>query len=112
MKPEKQTGQEVELPAGEETEESLPLFPTPTAEAAQEFPICEKEDEDWKFDWLNDPSVILRDQAGVAAYFNRFGELVVKQRDTLGTPAAIYIAPENVAKFLAGIRDRAKRGDE
>ena len=114
MKPEKQTGQEVELPAGEETEESLPLFPTPTAEEAQEFPEYQRdrEDEDWKFDWLNDPSVIVRDQAGIAAYFNRLGELVVKQRDTLGTPAAIYIAPENVAKFVAGIRDRAKRGDE
>ena len=44
--------------SGEVTEESLPLFPTPTAAPAQD--VCE-EDEDWKFDWLNDPSVILRD---------------------------------------------------
>ena len=108
-RPEKQTGQEVVLPAGEETEENLPLFPTPTAEEAQG--IC--EDIDWaKFDWLNDPCVILRDQAGVAAYFNRFGELVIKQRDTLGGEGLIFIAPENVSKFLAGLRDRAKRGEE
>ena len=107
MKHEKQTAPERELGGGEETEENLPLFPTPDPELTQD--IC--EDEDCKFDWLNDPSVILRDQAGVAAYFNRFGELVVKQRDTLGAPATIYIAPENIPQFLAGLRDRAKRGE-
>jgi hypothetical protein len=101
---EKQTAPELELESGEETDESLPLFPTPD-------PASTQEEEDWKFDWLNDPSVILRDQAGVAAHFNRFGELVIKQRDTLGASAAIFIAPENVTKFVAGIRDRAKRGD-
>jgi hypothetical protein len=107
MKSEKQTAPERELGSGEETEENLPLFPTPPAEPAQD-----SYDEEWKFDWLNDPSVILRDQAGVAAYFNRHGELVVKQRDTLGASAAIFIAPENISKFLSGLRDRAKRGDE
>ena len=30
MRPEKQTAQEVELPGGEETEENLPLVPTPS----------------------------------------------------------------------------------
>ena len=107
---EKQTAAEV-LPdqgSGEVTEESLPLFPTPPAEPVQEFPEYQREDEEWKFDWLNDPSVILRDQAGVAAHYNRFGELVVKQRDTMGQSAAIYIAPENISKFLAGLRESAE----
>jgi hypothetical protein len=107
-KVEKQTAQEVDLPGGEDTEESLPLFPNPTAGSAQEG-----IEIDWiKFDWLNDPSVIVRDQAGVCAYFNRFGELVIKQRDTLGESATLYIAPENVSKVLSGLRDRAKQGGE
>jgi hypothetical protein len=63
--------------------------------------------EDENFDWLTDPAVILHDQAAVAAYFNKFDELVVKQRDTLGCEATIYIAPENVERFLRGLGERA-----
>jgi hypothetical protein len=59
------------------------------------------------FDWDRDPSVILHDQAAVAAYFNSFGELIIKQRDTLGEEANLFIAPENVEKFLKGLGDRA-----
>jgi hypothetical protein len=102
---EKQTAPERELGGGEETEVNLLIFPTPHAAPAQA-----EEEEDWKFDWLNDPSVILRDQAGVAAYYNRLGELVVKQKGPFGDDPAIFVAPENISKFLAGIRDRAKRG--
>jgi hypothetical protein len=40
--------------------------------------------EDEPFDWGNNPSVILHDQAAVAAYFNPYNELVLRQRDTLG----------------------------
>jgi hypothetical protein len=61
------------------------------------------------FDWENDPAVILHDQAAVAAYFNKFDELVVKQRDTLGCPeATLFIAPENVDRFLEGLCGRAR----
>src|SRR5262245_15508279 len=36
----------------------------------------------------------------VAAYHNKLGELVLMQRDTLGTAEAkVYVAPENVEKF-------------
>jgi hypothetical protein len=42
--------------------------------------------KDRSFDWENDPSVILHDQAAVDACFTKSGELVVKQRDTLGAP--------------------------
>jgi hypothetical protein len=65
------------------------------------------QDEDEPFDWANDPAVILHDQAAVAAYFNPFGELVVKQRDTLGEEATIFVTPENVERFLEGLEERA-----
>jgi hypothetical protein len=70
----------------------------------------EQEQTEWvveEIDWNNDPAVILHDQAATAAYFNRAGELVIKQRDTLGTDGVIYVAPENVEKFVHGLRDRA-----
>jgi hypothetical protein len=101
---EKQTAPERELESGEGTNQNLPLFPNLPAEPAQEG-----IEIDWnKFDWLNDPSVILRDQAGVCAYTNQYGELVIRQRDTLGEPAVMYIAPENVKAFLKGLAARAK----
>ena len=60
------------------------------------------------FDWERDPAVILHDQAAVAAYFNPVNELVVKQRDTLGYEATIFITPENVQRFLEGLDVRAR----
>jgi hypothetical protein len=105
MKSEKQTAPERELGSGEETEENLPLFPTPAPEPTQE--------EDWDFDWNNSPSVILREQSATAAYYNPFGALVIRQRDPFGdADPFLVVEPENVAQFLSGLRDRAKRGDE
>jgi hypothetical protein len=65
------------------------------------------QDEDEPFDWANDPAVILHDQAAVAAYFNPFGELAVKQRDTFGEEVTIFVTPENVERFLKGLSERA-----
>ena len=100
---EKQTAQELELPGGEEAEENLLLFPIPPAEPVQEEDHCE-------FDWNNSPSVILREQSATAAYYNPFGALVIRQRDPYGdADPFVVIEPENVAQFLSGLRDRAKR---
>ena len=63
------------------------------------------------FDWATDPSVILRDQAAVAAYYNPSGELVVRQRDSMGCEAVLYVAPENIPQFLHGLTDRAKHAE-
>jgi hypothetical protein len=60
-----------------------------------------------EFDWENDPSVIIRDQAAVAVSHSPSGELVVRQRDTLGAEAILYVAPENIERFLTGLSDRA-----
>jgi hypothetical protein len=75
----------------------------PTVESEQEL-----SPQDPGFDWQNDPSVILRDQAGVAAFHNRFDELVIVQRDTLGSPGVIYVAPQNIDQFLKGLDARAR----
>ena len=61
------------------------------------------------FDWENDPSVIIRDQAAIAVSHSPSGELVVRQRDTLGSEAILFIAPENIEQFLTGLSDRARR---
>ena len=105
-KPEKQTAPAEVLQdqgRGDESEENLPLFPTPAPEPAQEDFY-----ESVEIDWENDPAVILRDQAAVAAFFNKFGELVVKQRDSLGCEAVLFVAPENVVRFLDGLDVRAR----
>src|SRR5215211_3063055 len=59
------------------------------------------------FDWDSDPSVILHDQTATAAYFNERGELIVRQRDTLGEEGFLFIAPENIEQFLQGLGARA-----
>ena len=60
-----------------------------------------------EFDWENDPSVIIRDQAAVAVTHSKSGELVVRQRDTMGAEADLFIAPQNIPQFLKGLSDRA-----
>jgi hypothetical protein len=74
---------------------------------ADELGNSNSQDEDEPFDWANDPAVILHDQAAVAAYFNPYNELVIKQRDTLGEEATIFVTPENVERFLEGLGERA-----
>ena len=101
MKPQKEEAAEGCNP-GDPAKHTTPLD-TATAESEQEETECVLEE----IDWANDPAVILHDQAATAAYFNRGGELVVKQRDTLGNEGVVFVAPENVEKFVHGLRDRA-----
>jgi hypothetical protein len=91
-------------PLSPENETSCTDTDTATDSATQEF-FASAEQE--RFDWDHDPAVILHDQAAVAAYLNPIDELVVKQRDTLGQEATIFIAPENVELFLQGLSKRA-----
>jgi len=95
-KVEKQTGQEVVLPAGGESEENLPLFPTPTAEPEQEA----------FFDWANDPSIVLKAQPAIAVYVNRRGDVVVRQEgdDPYEGDEFVFIRPENLEQLLKGMR--------
>ena len=63
-----------------------------------------------EFDWNTDESIILREQRATAAYRNRLGELIIRQRagwsddgDTF-----VYIAPENEVAFMEGLAKRAR----
>jgi len=54
------------------------------------------------FDWLNDNSVVLREQPETAVYFNRDGALVIRQRaawNQEGDPF-VFISPANIGEFL------------
>jgi hypothetical protein len=90
----------------EEAHELTLVSPENKSDSTETVTKTESETQE-EFDWQTDPAVILHDQAAVAAYFNKFGELVVKQRDTLGYEAVVFVAPENVEKFVHGLRDRA-----
>jgi hypothetical protein len=57
--------------------------------------------------WQDDPRIILHDQAAVAAYFDGAGDLVIEQRDTLGSEAIIFIAPESLRLFAQAINGLA-----
>jgi hypothetical protein len=63
-----------------------------------------------EFDWNTDESIILREQRATAAYRNRLGELIIRQRagwsddgDTF-----LYISPENEVAFMEGLAKRAR----
>jgi hypothetical protein len=95
MKPEKEEAGGL-APVDLKSTTELAAPPTPTSDSVQAF------------DWENDPAVILHDQAATAAILSTLGELIIRQRDTLGAEASVYVTEENVAKFLDGLRDRAR----
>lgn len=64
------------------------------------------------FDWDNpeEESIVLREQRATAAYRNKAGELVIRQK---GGPldehdAFVWVSPENEAAFLEGVAKRAR----
>ena len=54
------------------------------------------------FDWLNDNSVVLREQPETAVYFNRDGALVIRQRSAWNQEddPFVFISPANIGEFL------------
>ena len=54
------------------------------------------------FDWLNDNSVVLREQPETAVYFNRDGALVIRQRAAWNQEddPFVFISPANIGEFL------------
>ena len=103
MKPEKQTGQEVVLPAGEENEESLPLFPkAPASSGAEDSSTL-----------IGRPT--LRSSSKTKQRSRRTSTATVSLSlgsATLFAKGLVYFRPDNVRVFLDGLRDRVKRGGE
>ncbi|MCW2110469.1 hypothetical protein [Bradyrhizobium elkanii] len=68
--------------------------------------------EEVEFNWHDDDSIILREQRATAAYRNRAGELIIRQkadwdeeRDTF-----VFISPENEVTFLEALAKRQREG--
>lgn len=80
---------------------TLPI--PPAATMTHELPPVATGDD--AFDWADDESVVLREQPMTAAYFNRNGELVIRQARWPDDDVFIYIAQNNLADFLDKITD-------
>ena len=62
-------------------------------------------EDDSKFNWSDDDSIILRPQPETAAYFNKEGSLVIRQRNWPEDDSFIFIAEANIGEFLDKITD-------
>jgi hypothetical protein len=59
-----------------------------------------------EFDWSKDDgSIILHEQPATAVYFNKRGELVIRQRRWPDDDTFIYIAESSIADFLDKLTD-------
>lgn len=68
-----------------------------------DHPAGEPQDEE--FDWSDSESVIIPEQPETAAYFNKRGELVIRQRKWPDDDPCIFISPTQIAKFLDKLTD-------
>jgi hypothetical protein len=64
------------------------------------------ENEEDKFDWNADDSIILKEQRATAAYRNPLGELVIRQRAWPDEDTILFISPQNEVAFLEGLAKR------
>jgi hypothetical protein len=74
------------------------VIPQPKQENA---PADSSED----FDWSNDSSIILREQAATAVYFDKEGSLVIRQHRWPDDDTFIYIAEASINNFLDKLTD-------
>ena len=86
-----------------ENSETLPAVVQPPLVAAED--VLNREAKE--FDWVNDDSIVLHHQPGVAVYINSTGGLTIRQeRDwNQDEDIVIAIAPNNIAEFLDKITD-------
>jgi len=81
--------------------------------AAQKAPTTQSAEPD-DFDWNNpdEVSIILHEQRATAAYRNRAGELIIRQRAAFDEDrdAFLYVAPEYEVEFLEALA-AVHRGD-
>jgi hypothetical protein len=67
-------------------------------------------DDDFNWDSAEEDSVILREQRATAAYRNKAGELIIRQRAAWDEDrdTFVFISPENEVAFLEGVAKRAR----
>jgi hypothetical protein len=88
-----------------EIENSKSLAVVPPKPAAEDSLQRETERDDADFDWVNDDSIILREQPSTAVYFNKEGTLVIRQRRWPDEDTFVYIAETSIGEFLDKITD-------
>jgi hypothetical protein len=57
------------------------------------------------FDWDDTEGVILPEQPATACYWNRRGELVIRQKGWPDDDSFIYIAPDFISEFVDKLTD-------
>jgi hypothetical protein len=64
------------------------------------------------FDWGADDSIILKEQRATAVYFNKCGEVIIRQQATWDQQDDTFIAitAENANAFMDGLADRIRKG--
>jgi hypothetical protein len=67
---------------------------------------------DDEFNWNTDDSIILKEQRATAVYFNRLGELIIRQKAAWSDDedSIVYVMPENFNGLLDGIAARIRQG--
>jgi hypothetical protein len=88
---------------------TMDKFELAEAAAAALGGIASSEEEE-DFDWNKDDAVILKEQRATAVYYNRAGELIIRQRATWDedTDTFVFVSPENIVAFLEGAAKRAR----
>jgi hypothetical protein len=81
-------------------------------EEAARVAAAKVEDED--FNWNTDDFIILKEQRATAVYFNRMGELIVRQKAGWSDEedSIVFVMPENFNGFLDGIAARIRQGSD
>lgn len=67
-------------------------------------------DDDFNWDSTEEDAVILREQRATAAYRNKAGELIIRQRASWDEDrdTFVFISPENEVTFMEGLAKRAR----
>jgi hypothetical protein len=80
-----------------------------TASARRSGFVFNEPDKD-DFDWNTDDSIILTEQRATAAYRNKVGELVIRQRAGWcdDSDTFVYITPDNEVTFLEALAKRSR----
>jgi hypothetical protein len=64
------------------------------------------------FDWCTDDSIILKEQPATAVYFNKGGNLVIRQKGDWNDDGDkfLFVTPENFNLFADGVAARIRDG--
>jgi hypothetical protein len=94
MEPKKAEAGGVEPADLESTENDLPLPSTPTPDLGQ------------RFDWLCDPTIVIKRQPAVAVYLNPDDCVVIRQEAEIGydEDSFVFVQPDQAVKLIGALR--------